>query len=87
MLAGVQDGSARACLWFDAAEGARVARLGVTAWSLKLLLEDPQGSQPTRQRLNDFKAWMDALAPLGQLWIEVAEQDQRAIITVETGVP
>lgn len=87
MLAGVQGGSTRACLWFDAAEGARVARLGVTAWSLKLLLEDPQGSQPTRQRLNDFKAWMDALAPLGQLWIEVAEQDQRAIITVETGVP
>ena len=87
LLAGVQDGSVRAGLWLDTAEAAKVARLGVTAWSLKLLLEDAQGSQPARQRLNDFKAWMDALAPLGQLGIEVAEQDQRAIITLDTGVP
>jgi hypothetical protein len=87
LLAGVQDGSVRVGLWFDAAEAAKVVRLGVTAWSLKLLLEDPQGSQPARQRLNEFKAWMDALAPLGQLGIEVAEQDQRAIITLDTGVP
>lgn len=87
VLAGVQRGSARAGLWFDAAEGANVARLGVTAWSLKLLLEDPPGSQQARQRLNNFKAWMDALAPLGHLWIEVSEHEQRAIFTIESGAP
>ncbi len=64
-----------------------MVRLGVTAWSLKLLLEDAQGSQATRQRMNEFKAWMDALAPLGQVRMDVTEKEQRAIFTLEAGVP
>ncbi len=83
----LHEGTARASLWFNAAEGAKVVRLGVTAWSLKLLLEDAQGSQATRQRMNEFKAWMDALAPLGQVRLDVTEKEQRAVFTLEAGVP
>ena len=82
-----QAGHVRASLWFNAVEGARVVRLGVTAWSLKLLLEDAQGSQDTRQRMNEFKAWMDALIPLGQVQMEVTEQDRRAVLNFTAGVP
>jgi hypothetical protein len=78
-------GQARGFLWFDAAEGAKVVRLGVTAWSLKLLLEDPQGTQETRQRMNDFKAWMDTLSPLGQITIGWAERDGRVALTLHAG--
>jgi len=46
-----------------------VARLAITAWSLKLLVEDAAKSQPTRDRLNVAKAWLDALAPFGQLHV------------------
>ena len=79
--------ASRGFLWFNAVEGAKVVRLGVTAWSLKLLLEDPQGSQATRQRMNDFKAWMDTLAPLGQVRIGLEERDQRAVFTLQAGAP
>ncbi len=83
----LHEGAARASLWFNASEGAKVVRLGVTAWSLKLLLEDAQGTQATRQRMNEFKAWMDALAPLGQVRMDVTEKDQRAVFNLEAGVP
>lgn len=78
-------GQARGFLWFDAAEGAKVVRLGVTAWSLKLLLEDPEGTQETRQRMNDFKAWMDALSPLGQVAVGWEDRNGYATITLHAG--
>lgn len=84
-LDALKDGPTRGLLWFNAAEGAKVVRLGVTAWSLKLLLEDPQGSQDTRQRMNDFKAWMDTLVPLGQVRVALEERDGRAAFNVEAG--
>lgn len=84
-LDALRQGSTRGLLWFNAAEGAKVVRLGVTAWSLKLLLEDPEGSLETRQRMNDFKAWMDTLIPLGQVRVALNERDGRAVINLEAG--
>ena len=78
-------GQARGFLWFDAAEGAKVVRLGVTAWSLKLLLEDPEGTQATRQRMNDFKAWMDTLSPLGHIAVGWEDRNGQATITLHAG--
>lgn len=70
MAQGIQrmrDQHALGYLWMDLEEGAKIMRLAVTAWSLKLLIEDPRASQATRQRLNDAKAWIDTLAPLKTL--------------------
>lgn len=63
-------------LWMNLEEGAKMLRIAVTAWSLKLLVENPAGSQPTRQRLNELKAWIDALAPQQtlQIWVRPRQQ-------------
>lgn len=50
--------------WIDLARGGKTLRLAVTTYSLKLLMEDPRGSQKSRQRLNEAKAWIDSFAPL-----------------------
>lgn len=59
----MRDGHALGYLWIDLERSAKLLRLAVTAWSLKLMIEDPMGSQPTRQKLNEAKAWIDSLAP------------------------
>lgn len=61
---------APASAWVDLVQGAKTLRLGLATYSLKLFLEDPQGSQRLRQRLNEAKAWIDSLAPLdtGRFW-------------------
>ena len=48
----------------DLARGGKTLRLALTAYGLKLLLEDAQGTLGVRQRLNEAKAWLDSLAPL-----------------------
>jgi len=65
----MRERQALAYVWFDLLEGGKVARLAITAWSLKLLVEDAAKSQPMRERLNVAKAWLDALAPFGQLHV------------------
>lgn len=67
----MRDGNALAYLWFDLAEGGKVLRLAITAWSLKLLVEDAARTQVLRERLNLAKAWIDALAPFHQLQLWV----------------
>lgn len=67
----MRSGHALGYLWIDLERSAKLLRLAVTAWSLKLMIEDPVGSQPTRQKLNEAKAWIDSLAPQKtlQLWV------------------
>lgn len=52
--------------------GARTLRLAISAYSVKLLFEDPRGSRETRQRLNETRAWLDTLEPMGgaDLWLD-----------------
>lgn len=71
----MRDKHALGYLWIDLEEGAKLLRLAVTAWSLKLLVENPTGSQPTRQKLNEAKAWIDALAPQKtlQMWVRPSQ--------------
>lgn len=72
----MRDHHALGYFWVDLQQGSKVLRLAVTAWSLKLLVEDPQGSQPARQKLNEAKAWIDALAPQKtlQLWVRPRQE-------------
>ncbi len=62
---------APAYAWMDLANGGKALRLAITTYSLKLLFEDAQGSQKTRQQLNEAKAWIDSLVPLqaARLWM------------------
>lgn len=71
--------------WIDLAAGARTFRLALTAWSVKLAFEDAEGSRPLRQKLNDAKAWMDTLSPLGSLHFSIAPADTGSTLKIEAG--
>lgn len=62
---------APAYAWTDMNQGGKTLRLALATYSLKLLVEDPEGSRATRQRLNEAKAWIDSFAPLHfcRLWL------------------
>jgi hypothetical protein len=59
--AGAGDGPAG---WISLGEGGKALRLAITAWSLKLMMTDPDGSRALRDRLSEVKAWIDTMAPL-----------------------
>jgi hypothetical protein len=62
---------APAYLWLDLARAGKTLRMALSTYSLKLLLEDPRGTQDARQQLNEVKAWVDSLVPLStaQFWL------------------
>ncbi len=53
-------------LWGDFRLGNDVLRLALSAYAFRLVLEDAGGTQQKRQRLNEWKAWLDAFEPLEQ---------------------
>jgi hypothetical protein len=55
--------------WGDFGLGNDVLRLAFSAYAFKLMLEDAAGSQSRRQRLNEWKAWLDAFEPFQQCTI------------------
>ena len=71
----VREGSAAAFGYLDVRGGARTLRLALSAYSVKLLFDDPQGTRETRQRLSEIRAWIDTLEPMGgvSLWLNQEE--------------
>jgi hypothetical protein len=71
----VRQGAAAAYGYLDLRGGARTLRLAISAWSVKLLFDDPQGSREQRQRLKEIRAWIDTLEPMGgaHLWLDQRE--------------
>lgn len=66
-------------------DGAKALRVALTAYGVKLAMENPRGSQPMRQRLNEAKAWIDAMAPLQTLRFEARPDDDQTRILLEAG--
>ena len=96
--AAVQAGSARwtdgldisrgaAYGWIDLARAQKELRPVAATYSLKLLLEDPRQSQAQRQQLNEWTAWLEALAPLGQTKLWLTSDGQMAAVQFEFGRP
>ncbi|MBN1269932.1 MAG: hypothetical protein JXB04_10105 [Kiritimatiellae bacterium] len=79
-------GTCRGFGWVDLAEGGRIMRLALTAYALKLATDDPRGTRRVRQRLNEAKAWMDALAPLEEGRWSLAGDGDRLRVAFEMGV-
>jgi len=71
--------------WIDLAGGGKTLRLAVSTWSLKLFLEDPERTQATRDRLNELKAWIDALAPLETCRLTLASENDQTRLSFEMG--
>jgi hypothetical protein len=74
-----------AFVWFDLDRGGKTLRLAVATYSLKLLLDDPRGSQPLRQQLNEVKAWIDTLAPMNVCRIGLGAEGGDAVIRFDMG--
>ncbi|HBA85833.1 MAG TPA: hypothetical protein DCZ95_17255 [Verrucomicrobia bacterium] len=71
--------------WIDLDRGSKTLRLAVSTWSLKMLLDNPTGSQQTRQQLNEAKAWIDAIAPLKELSFHIDSGVQESSLEIEIG--
>ncbi|OQA27739.1 MAG: hypothetical protein BWY59_01021 [Verrucomicrobia bacterium ADurb.Bin345] len=72
-------------VWTDVVRGAKTLRLAISAYSLKLLVEDAQKTMMQRQRLNEVKAWIDALEPLGQCAIRAEPRSEDVLVHFRLG--
>jgi hypothetical protein len=72
-------------LGFDLVRGAEMFRLAITAYSLKLLIDDASGSREFRQRLNEAKAWLEILAKLDHLHLYAGTLDDDLKIDFSAG--
>ena len=62
------------------AEGGKIVKTALTAYSMKLLFSDPDETQAERQRINEYKAWIDTLSPFEILKIKVQTGEQLNIL-------
>jgi hypothetical protein len=73
--------------WVDFARARDELRLIIAGYSLKLLLDDPRKAAVQRRQLNLYKAWLDALAPLGEAKLWLTSDGQLAALRFEIGKP
>ncbi|TAN37749.1 MAG: hypothetical protein EPN23_04325 [Verrucomicrobia bacterium] len=71
--------------WVDFARARDELRLIIAGYSLKLMLDDPRKAAGQRQQLNTYKAWLDALAPLGQAKLWLTSDGQLSALRFEIG--
>ena len=71
--------------WADLREGGKSLRLLLTAWSLRLDERDRARTEETRQRIGEAKAWIDSLAPLGELRLTARRMGKDLLIEVAAG--
>ena len=71
--------------WIDLERGAKAIRVALTAYAVKLVAEQGEKSQPMRQRINEWKAWVDAMSPLGELRVVARNDGDETEIRLEAG--
>jgi hypothetical protein len=72
-------------LWADFMRGSQTLRLAISAYSLKLLVEDARGTMEQRQRLNEIRAWLDVLEPLGQFAVRAEPRGEDTTVHFRIG--
>jgi len=83
----VKDYEAGAYAWVDLARGGKTVRLALTAYSIDLMRQDPEGSRARRQRINEAKAWIDSMAPLSSCRLWLSSADPGLSLRIEMGGP
>jgi hypothetical protein len=84
---GLSQARGGAYAWADMAKLRDELRLVIAGYSLKLMLEDPQKAAGKRQQLNLWKAWLEALAPLGEARFWLTSDGQLAALRFQAGQP
>ena len=73
-------------VWIDLARGGKVARDAIATWSMAQALLGGGSTQEIRERLNEAKAWIDALAPLGEVRAELGRRGGKTELAVDFGL-
>ena len=77
---------AAAALWLDLARSGKVAKDAIATWSMAQMFMNSGDSREIRERLNDLKAWIDALAPLGEARAELGRPEGRTALSLDLGL-
>ena len=73
-------------VWIDLARGGKVARDAIATWSMAQAILGGGSTQEIRERLNEAKAWIDALAPFGEVRAELGRRAGRTELAVDFGL-
>ena len=73
-------------MWMDLARSGKLARDAIATWSMAQMFMNSGDSQEIRERLNDIKAWIDALAPLGAARAELSRREGRTALSLDLGL-
>ena len=63
-----------------------MARDAIATWSMAQALLGGGSTQEIRERLNEAKAWIDALAPLGEVRAELGRRGGKTELAVDFGL-
>lgn len=80
------DGPSALALWLDLARSGKVARDAIATWSMAQMFFEGGNSRAAREKANEYKAWIDALAPLGAARLELGRRDGTTQLAVDLGL-
>ncbi len=80
------EGSSALSIWLDLARSGKVAKDAIATWSMAQMFLNGGNSQAIRGRLNEAKAWIDALAPLGMARAQLGRRGEKTTVSVDLGL-
>jgi hypothetical protein len=75
-----------ASAWLDLARSGKLARDAIATWSMAQMFQNREDSRASREQLNDIRAWIDALVPLGAGQAELSRRDGATILALDLGL-
>jgi len=75
-----------ATAWLELARSGKVAKDAMATWSMAQMFIEGGNSQVIRAQLNEAKAWIDALAPLGTARAALVRREGKTVLTLDLGL-
>lgn len=80
------DGPPALAIWLDLARSGKMARDAMATWSMAQMFLNRGDSRATREQLNEIKAWIDALVPLGAARAELSRRQGCTVLALDLGL-
>ncbi len=75
-----------ATAWLDLARSGKVARDGIATWSMAQMFLEGGDSRAVREQLNEYRTWIDALAPFGQARAHLNRRAGQSMLSLDLGL-
>lgn len=72
--------------WVDLERSGKLAKQAIATWSMAQMFMNGGNSQAVRERLNEAKAWIDALAPLGEARARLGRREGQTVLALDLGL-